>query len=182
VRDGFVALGIGLALGHTHADALAELVRAAARHGACAARPAPDRTLLLTGVSTLNARNLIAVAGRLGFVVRADDPRRRIAACPGAPACPSGVIPARVIASTLAPALASIARAERNGVAVHISGCPKGCAHPLPAALTIVGTPQGCGVVRGGSACEAPHNYLDPSLIADEIRRLAANPTEAAHG
>jgi precorrin-3B synthase len=179
MRDGTIALGVGLAFGHTHADALAELVRVAARHGARAVRPAPGRTLLLTGVSALNARDLIAAAEQLGFVVRADDPRRRIVACPGAPACASGMIPARAIASALAPALA---RSERNGIVVHISGCPKGCAHPLPAALTVVGTPQGCGVVRGGPAGETPHHYVDPHLIADEIRRLAANPAEAAHG
>jgi precorrin-3B synthase len=105
VHEGAVAVGIGLAFGHTHADALAELVRLAARHGRKAVWPAPDRALLLVGVSALDALSLTAAVRQLGFVVHAGDPRRRIAACPGAPACASGLIPARALASALAPIL-----------------------------------------------------------------------------
>jgi precorrin-3B synthase len=183
MRDGAVALGIGLAFGHTDADALAELMHGAARHGARAVRPVPERTLLLAGLSARDARDLIDAAERLGFVVHADDPRRRIAACPGAPACASGLIPARTLASTLAPLLAPILKPERNGVSVHISGCPKGCAHPVPAALTLVGTPQGCGVVHDGTARSAPHLHVDPAHLGDEISRLVAiKSMEAGHG
>jgi precorrin-3B synthase len=180
--DGMMAFGVGLVFGHTHADALAELVRAAARRGVRAVRPAPDRAMLLTGVSALNARDLIISVERLGFVVRAADPRRRIAACPGAPACASGLIPARTLASTLAPVLAPIMKPGQNSVAVHISGCPKGCAHPGPAALTLVGASQGCGVVHNGSACDTPHHYADPARLGEEIAHLAPGSPEAAHG
>ena len=31
---------------------------------------------------------------------------------------------------------------------IHISGCAKGCAHPGAAALTVVGTERGCGIVH----------------------------------
>lgn len=190
-RDGALALGVGLPFGHTHAEALAELVRAAARHRARTVRVVPGRAMLLTGVSALHARDLIVAAERLGFVVRAGDPRRRIAACPGAPACASGLIPARTLASTLAPALSPLLTPEQDGVVVHISGCPKGCAHPAPAALTLVGTPQGCGVVNHGTARETPHRHLAPARLGDEISRLvagssagslAARPREAARG
>jgi precorrin-3B synthase len=179
MRDGTAALGIGLAFGHTHADVLADLVRVAARHGVRVARPLPGRTLLLTGVPAPDTRDLAVAAERLGFVVLADDPRRRIAACPGAPGCASGLIPARALASKLAPLLASFP--DRRGVAVHISGCPKGCAHPGPAALTVVGTPQGCGVVHGGTARETPHQLVDPRRLG-EVLRIATQSPEAAHG
>jgi precorrin-3B synthase len=182
MRNGMMALGVGLVFGHTHADMLSELVRVAARQGVGAVRPVPDRAMLLTGVSVLDAGGLITAAERLGFVVHADDPRRRIAACPGAPACASGLIPARTLASTLAPVLAPIMKPGHNGVAVHISGCLKGCAHPGPAALTLVGASQGCGVVHHGAACETPHHYADPALLCDEIARLVPGSTEAGHG
>jgi precorrin-3B synthase len=181
MRDGMAALGVGLAFGHAHADALSELIGVAARYGVCAARPLPDRALLLTGMPAPNARDLAIAAERLGFVVQADDPRRRIAACPGSPGCASGLIPARALASALAPLLAAVP-AERDGAAVHISGCPKGCAHPAPAPLTVVGTPQGCGIVRGGAACAAPHHHADPGRLGDEVLRLAATSAEVAHG
>lgn len=181
-HDGTVAVGIGLAFGHTHADALAEIVRAAAVYGAKALWPAPDRALLLIDVSARGALSLTGAAEQLGFVVHAGDPRRRIAACPGAPACASGLIPTRSLASTLAPILERALKPERDGVFLHISGCPKGCAHPRPAALTLVGTPRGCAVVYHGSARTAPGHYVDLANLSDEISQLATKSKEAAHG
>lgn len=181
-HDGTVAVGIGLAFGHAQADALAEIVRAAAVYGAKALWPAPDRALLLIGVSTPDALNLTAAAERLGFVVHAGDPRRRIAACPGAPACASGLIPARSLATVLAPILEPALKQERGGVFLHISGCPKGCAHPRPAALTLVGTPRGCGIVRHGCARMTPGHYVDPANLDDEISRIATTTKETAYG
>jgi precorrin-3B synthase len=182
MRDGAVALGVGLAFGHAHADALADLMRMAVRHCARAARPAPDRAVLLTGISVLDVHGLKRAAERSGFVVDADDPRCRIAACPGGPACASGLIPARSLAATLAPALPRDLAWTARGVSVHLSGCSKGCAHPRPAPLTVVGTPEGCGVVHGGSAHETPHHHADLARLGDTISRLAAEPVEAAHG
>jgi precorrin-3B synthase len=182
MRDGLLALGVGLVFGHTHSDALAELVGVAVCRGVRAVRPMPDRAMLLTGVSALNAGDLIVTAERLGFVVQADDPRRRIAACPGAPACASGLIPARMLASMLAPVIAPLLPPERNGVLVHIAGCPKGCAHPGPAALTLVGTAQGCGVIHNGSAREMPPGYVDAARFSDHLAHLVATSTKAAHG
>jgi precorrin-3B synthase len=179
--DGTFAVGIGLAFGHAHADALTEIARIAAARGARAAWPAPDRTLLLIGVAAPDAADLQAAAEQLGFGARADDPRRRIVACPGAPACASGLIPARALAATLAPTLAGHRSAAR-GVLVHISGCPKGCAHPRPAALTLVGTERGCGIVRDGSARATPDSYVDPANLAAAISQIAADTCEVAHG
>jgi precorrin-3B synthase len=168
-QDDAFALGVGLAFGCAEADALAQFVSVAARRGGRAMRPATDRTLMLTGISAPDAQDLTTAAQRLGFVVHDDDPRRRIAACPGAPTCASGLMPARTLASSLAPVLAPMLKPERNGAVVHISGCPKGCAHPAPAALTLVGTPQGCGVVHHGSARTEPNHYVDPARLGDVI-------------
>jgi precorrin-3B synthase len=182
MRDGALALGVGLAFGNTHADALVDLVRVAARHGVHAARPAPDRAVLLTGVSAVDVHGLTMAAKRSGLVVDADDPRRRIAACPGAPACASGLIPARTLASTLASVLQDELARTTPGVAVHISGCPKGCAHPGPAPLTVVGTPQGCSIVHGSTAHETPDHDVDPARLGDAISRIVVKPAEAARG
>ena len=180
-HDDTAAVGVGLAFGHTHADALAQVARVAAIHGAQTVWPAPDRAMLLIGASAQDALDLTAAAERLGFVVQAGDPRRRIAACPGAPACASGLIPARAIGSALHSTLEH-ALGPGRGIAVHISGCPKGCAHPMPAALTVVGTPRGCGIVEDGSARMTPSHYVDPANLADEISRIATKSKEAAHG
>jgi precorrin-3B synthase len=177
LRDGSLALGIALAFGHAKADALAELSRLAAAHGVRSIRPAPDRTLMLIGVSDSDAGNFAAAAEQLGFVVHAADPRRRIAACPGAPACASGFIDARRLAAALAPQLAGL----RDGIAVHVSGCAKGCAHPAAAALTVVGDAQGCGIIRNGTARTMPRFHVEPAALVAEVAHVFAEG-EAVHG
>jgi precorrin-3B synthase len=181
LRDAALAFGVALPFGHAEADTLAELARRAALLGVRTIRPAPDRVLMLIGVSPARAPDLAAVAAELGFIVDADDPRRRIAACPGAPACASGFIAARQLAAALAPRLAGLS----DGIAIHISGCAKGCAHPAIAALTVVGEAQGCGIVRNGTARATPSRHVAPTelaaqLAAEVARVFAAG--EAVHG
>ncbi len=176
LRDGSVALGIALAFGHAHADALAELARAAGARGVGLVRPAPGRALLLPGATEEVAAALATSAEQLGFLVRADDPRRRIIACPGKPDCASGLIAARALATELARQL------PPGSDAIHISGCCKGCAHPAAAALTVVGTERGCGIVRHGPAHAEPRYHVDPAGLAAEVARIAAETSEALHG
>ena len=173
--DDRFALGVALAFGHARADLLADLARAAANRGASIVRPAPDRAVLLIGLRRADAVTLAREADRLGFIVRADDPRRRIVACPGRPACGSGLIASRALAAQIA----GLAQSPSGGIAVHVSGCRKGCAHPGAAALTIVGTERGCGIVHHGSARAAPTAYVNPADIASEFARVA--PSEAVH-
>ncbi len=114
LKDGAFALGLGLAFGHAQADALAELARIATIHGACWARPAPGRALLLGPLSEAKATATKQAAARLGLVTEAHDPRRRIVACPGAPACASGLIAARTLAAEIARACAAPRRGHRH--------------------------------------------------------------------
>src|SRR5262249_9970405 len=91
LRDDRLAIGLGLAFGHAHATTLEEVTRAAAESGATGLRTAPGRALLVVGVTEDNAERLADIAQRLGFIVRADDPRRQIVACAGAPICAAAV-------------------------------------------------------------------------------------------
>jgi precorrin-3B synthase len=163
LREKRLAFGVAPAFGHAHATAFAELARVAGEHGASSLRPVPGRALLLIGIARADVYALARKAKRLGFIVRADDPRRSIVACPGSPACASGLIPARTLAAELAPHLRDL-----RGT-MHISGCAKGCAHPAPASLTVVGTEQGCGIVRGGTARTVPRRYVAPSDLISEV-------------
>jgi precorrin-3B synthase len=172
--DGSCALGLGLAFGHAAADALIELARIAQANGASWARPAPDRALLLAPLVEAKAVATRKAAERLGFIIDARDPRRRIVACPGAPSCASGLIAARAIAAELAHYL------PPSQSLVHVSGCAKGCAHPGPAPLTIVGTSQSCGILRDGAARDIPETYVAADDLADALNRLTTT-REAAH-
>jgi precorrin-3B synthase len=115
-------------------------------------------------------------AERLGFIIDARDPRRRIVACPGAPSCASGLIAARALAAELASHLP----VSGDGIAVHVSGCAKGCAHPGAAPLTIVGTERGCGIVHNDSARAAPFAHVDAATLVAEIARIEET-RERAH-
>ena len=172
LRDGCVALGISLAFGHAHADVLAQLARSARAHGVRSIRVAPGRALLLLSVAPENTAALSGEAAQLGFVVHPGDPRRRIVACPGKPACAAGLIPARAIAGELAQHLSPA------GATVHVSGCAKGCAHPRAAALTVVGSERGCGIIPHGSARDVPDAYVGR---ADIVTAIVAWEGEAAH-
>jgi precorrin-3B synthase len=171
------ALGLGLAFGHADADALIALARIAKENGADWVRPTPGRALLVGPLGAGQAEEMRVAADRLGFITDASDSRRRIAACPGAPFCAHGLIAARALAAELARHVFR----SGDGIAVHVSGCAKGCANPRPAPLTIVGAEQGCGIVRDGSARDEPVEYADPADLALLLDRIAAKTREAVH-
>jgi len=173
LRDGGFACGIGLAFGHADAAALERLSETAAAAGANGMRAAAGRALMTIGLAPQQASTFLAAAERLGLIVRADDARRHVVACAGAPVCASAHIAARA----LAPQIAAAAAPHIDGsFTIHISGCAKGCAHPAPAALTVVGAPHGCALVANGSARDAPFAAIEtddlPAAIAGAARRL----------
>ncbi len=146
LRTGGVAIGLGLPFGHSDCETLLDLIEAGRRAGANGVRTAPGRALLMLGLQPAAARVLAAEAGALGLIVDADDPRRSVVACAGAPICAAGQIPARAMASAVARAASA---AFHNDI-VHVSGCYKGCAHPAPVPLAIFGRDGECDVVLDG--------------------------------
>lgn len=172
LRDGCFAAGIGLAFGHAEATALEQLLDAAAAAGARGLRAAPDRSLLAIGLTSESTRRFFAAAAQVGFVTRADDQRRYVIACPGAPLCASAHIAARAMAPRLAAIAASY---PSDGMTIHVSGCAKGCAHPGDAPLTVVGAPGHCGLVANGTAHDAPFASVPlhqlPAVITAHLRK-----------
>jgi precorrin-3B synthase len=144
--SGAGSFGLAPAFGQTSADALRALSGLAARHGDGLLRVGPWRTFLVGGVPPTEAAPLSSAAAEIGFITDPADPRLRINACPGAPACASGQQPARQDAAALAAVL--------GAARVHVSGCTKGCAHSGPADYTFVGEAQGYALVRHGRAAD----------------------------
>src|SRR6202008_1299213 len=98
-----------------------------------ALRTSPWRALIVPSVA--DTTKLAAAAAAAGFVVAPGDPRLSVIACTGAPGCASAHAPTRADAALVA--------ARRPAGLVHLSGCAKGCAHPGPAAVTLVAAPDG---------------------------------------
>jgi precorrin-3B synthase len=184
LRDGNVAIGLGLPFGHADASALWELARAAAACGATGFRTGAAHALLIMGLPPHAAAAIADIAHRLGFVVRASDPRRRVVACAGAPICAAAEIATRTLAQELA---VHIARPGDSAPVLHLSGCAKGCASARATPLTVVGAHARCGVVVNGCARDAPVAMLLPealpnafSRIAETVRRIRAGDESTA--
>jgi len=113
---------VGFEFGSLRAEVLADLANLAPT-----LRITPWRMVLLVGG---------ALPTHPALITDADDPRLRVVACAGAPACPQACQDTRTLARRLAPCVP-------QGKLLHVSGCGKGCAHPSPADLTLSATPHG---------------------------------------
>ncbi len=169
LRGDRLALGVGLPFGKVDIESLLRLIRGAKSGRAAGLRVAPDRALLMIGVRPDDIDALAAEAA-LDFITRADDRRRAVAACPGAPFCAGTDVPMR----TLAPDLADAAAALFDGsLTMHLSGCAKGCAHHGVAALTVVGDDGRCAIILDGTARDRPMATLAPEALRASLARLA---------
>ncbi|WP_114945861.1 precorrin-3B synthase [Microvirga calopogonii] len=134
------------------------------------------RGLLLPGIWDEQIPMLMAEAARSGFITDADDPRLSLIACPGKPDCASGLAPAPVDALRIAETCGGLLP---QGTTVHVSGCPKGCAHAGKADLTLVGRADGrYDVVPHGSTRDVTLLHLS----LDEImNRLLSKTSDIAY-
>ncbi|ACA16894.1 nitrite/sulfite reductase hemoprotein beta-component ferrodoxin domain protein [Methylobacterium sp. 4-46] len=176
--EGRVGLVAELPFGRCDADRLAALAAASARDGDGTLLLTPWRGVMLVGEGPRAARNLAAAAAAAGLITDPGDPRRAIAACPGRPACASGGTAASADAARLAAARPDLAR---RGLTLHVSACPKGCAHPAAADLTLVGQPDGrYGVVLAGHAGGAPRLTLPFDAVLERLNS-AETATDLRH-
>lgn len=165
------ALGLGVPLGRLDQASLHLLAYTAEALGG-ALRLAPWRSIFLFA-----ERIGIHVAERLhdaGFAICDDAPIRAVAACPGKPACLHGTVSSQADAAHLAPFAAKLAS---SGIALHVSACAKGCAHPSAAPVTLVGRDGAYDLVLDGRAGDEP---LLRGLSRTEVETLLQKLAEIA--
>jgi precorrin-3B synthase len=148
---GRVVVGAAAAFGEIEAGRFLVLIERARMLGASGLRLTPWRAFLIIGLEAEEAKAILGLIAELGFVASADEPRLRVAACPGAPACTHGHRPVREDAARWA---ALIPKGE--GVALHVSGCAKGCARAAATATTLTATEMGYDLVLAGKAGDPP--------------------------
>jgi precorrin-3B synthase len=142
------AFGFGLPFGATTAATLASIAEVSQTMGDGTLRITPWRTLIVPDVSIHAIKSVRKVGAALRLIVDDVDPRLSIYACPGQPGCSNATVPARADAERLAGL-------GLSGT-VHVSGCAKGCAHPGPARVTLVGE-NGCyNIVHNGRPRDTP--------------------------
>ncbi|EZP70311.1 Precorrin-3B synthase [Novosphingobium resinovorum] len=142
----------GLPFGRIEARTLLALMQ---RLGVTGLRLTPWRVLLVEGASLLDVPGLLTDPA---------DPLLRVDACPGAPTCPQASVETRDLARQLAP----VVRGR-----LHVSGCAKGCASPLPADVTVTGRSGRYDLAFGARADAEPlYRGLDSAEI---LARLGAS-------
>jgi precorrin-3B synthase len=171
LHNGLLAYGVGLPYGHADAAMLERLARITTGAGADGIRAAPGQALMIVGLTRGRLSAFVAASDRLGLILYANDPRRHVIACAGAPICSSGHIAARAIAPRVAELAAQYVSEDFQ---IHISGCAKGCAHAGKSALTIVGSSNGCGVVANGSVRDHPFTTVTPAKLPLAMAQYAA--------
>ena len=125
----------GVPFGALKADDLQTLLSDA---GPSHIRVTPWKTLILE-----NARPVHLP----GFLAKPDTVVMTAHACPGAPHCNSASVATRALALKLA---------DQVPGRLHVSGCEKGCAHPKPAEVVLVGRNGRFDLVRQGRAGDTP--------------------------
>jgi precorrin-3B synthase len=170
LSNGHTAIGIALPFGSTTAKGLVTFAESAQSLGIDDIRPAPKRTLVAICDTAAQAKALEETAQTLGFITAPDDPRRALSACPGAPDCASGHLPARKIAAEIASRYSGLLDGSLH---LHVSGCAKGCAHPGASDLTIVGTEGAIGLVVGGTARDEAAAFAENDAAGRAFANLA---------
>ncbi|MGY5774982.1 precorrin-3B synthase [Rhizobium sp. LEGMi135b] len=151
------ALGLRPAFGQIHSQDLIRFLDAAELAGVHEIRTGPEHSLLLLGLQRDNIEDILAVAADCGLQTHADDPANYVVPCSGAGACASAHYATKQAAADLVDVGAELLD---GSLKVHLSGCPKGCAHPSPAMLTIVGAATGYAIVVNGSSSAEPVAYI----------------------
>jgi len=172
LKGGGAVIGVGLPFGRISAGNLRYLAEQIAKTNATEFRLTPWRAILVPCSSQETAEQLTQALPPDAFILDPADPRRRVAACVGAPACGRATTDVRGDAGRLASLVPEASF-------LHLSGCAKGCAHPRPAPVTLVGNNGRYDLIRDGAPSDSP---LRKGLTLDEaaayLRQMAATQTQ----
>ncbi|KAA1180007.1 precorrin-3B synthase [Rhizobium tropici] len=162
-------LGLRPAFGQISAQHLICFLDAAEVAGAREIRTGSEHSLLLLGLPLERIESILAAAADCGFQTRPGDPANYAIPCAGAGACASAYYATREAAADLVEVGADLLD---GSLKVHLSGCIKGCAHPSPAMLTIVGAATGYAIVVNGSSSSEPVAYIHKEDLKSTLAAL----------
>jgi ferredoxin-nitrite reductase len=164
LQSEYCYLGVVLPLGRLTLEQLKGLAEIAAVHGNSEIRLTPWQNIILPNLSAIQP--VVLALERLGLSVNSRHSAGSIAACRGTRGCAAAVIDSQN------HALAAIRQLTLNSpVQIHISGCDKGCAQPVPSDIALKGTSQGYEIYL-----HAPGTifgrYLYPAMPADRVLEI----------
>jgi len=167
--------GVGAAFGRLDATMLGAAARAAEIFGTGEIRLTPWRALILPHVQVEQADAMRAYFTAHRFIVDREDARLAIAACGGASTCERGTTDSRSDALALMP---FARRLRKTGVALHVSGCAKGCARQAVTPLTLIAHAGRYDLVVDGTARDVGTNdakRLDLAAVRETLETVTRN-------
>lgn len=166
-----IVLGLGLPYRQARASHVIGFLDEIEILGLSDIRLAPGHGLVVTGLHPGEAMKAKDAASRHGFWTSPVEPRANISLCAGTAGCASAQYDTLAVADELAGRASVLLD---GSLTLHLSGCPKGCAHPAPSALALVGAPSGYGLVVNGVASDAPALYIAANDLGIALERLAS--------
>jgi len=167
--------GVGAAFGRLDANMLDAVARAAEIFGTGEIRLTPWRALILPCVQPKEAVAIRAYFAAHRFIVDHEDARLAIAACGGASTCERGTTDTRSDALALMP---FARRFRKTGVALHVSGCAKGCARQAATPFTLIAHAGRYDLVADATARDAGTNDAkrrDLAAVREILETMARN-------
>jgi precorrin-3B synthase len=165
--------GVGATFGRLDANMLDAAARAAEIFGTGEIRLTPWRALIVPFVHAEEAGAIRAYFAAQSFIVDHGDARLAIAACGGASTCERGTTDTRSDALALMFFARSLCM---TGVALHVSGCAKGCARQAATPFTLVAHAGRYDLVVDGAAFDAgtnDANRLDVAAARETLEAMA---------
>jgi ferredoxin-nitrite reductase len=137
---GYSYAGLILHLGQLSIDQLHGLGDLADQYGDGSLRLTPWQNILLPNVLDCDLPNIIQALEKSGLSTNANHPAGSIAACRGQPGCQAAETNSHAHAQILIQKM--ITQLDQP-LQIHISGCGKGCAHPLGSDIALLGVVDG---------------------------------------
>ncbi|NCJ05095.1 precorrin-3B synthase [Synechococcales cyanobacterium C] len=137
-QAGQVYVGVALPLGQLTLTQLQGLAHIAQRWGPGELRLTPWQGILIPHIPEAQVSQVLAALTAMGLSTPAAH-ERALVACTGKPGCGAAATHTQIHARALLQTL-NTQLALDTPVNIHLSACPKGCAQPSPAELTLLGT------------------------------------------
>ncbi|MCT7969323.1 precorrin-3B synthase [Laspinema sp. D1] len=154
-QGGFSYIGINLRLGQLTPTQLQGLAELSQTFGSQGLRLTPWQTILLPDIRDQEVSGVLQHLAGLGLGGCDDGVEAAIVACAGKPGCASGVTATQRDAIALQDYLNQQLTLDRP-VNIHFTACPKSCAQPSPAEITLLGTT----IEQSGQTLEGYHIYV----------------------
>jgi ferredoxin-nitrite reductase len=140
---------------------LRELVQLSKTFGSSELRLTPWQTILLPDIPDQQVVEVLQHLASLGLSVSDNRVAAAIVACGGKPGCAASKTQTQTHAIALAKSFNQHLTLE-SPVNIHLTGCPKSCAQPSPAEITLLGTT----IEQSGETVEGYQIYVSTNLYS----------------